>query len=472
MRGIYIYFPILTTTCIGLLPSALHAQVTPIDHSTIQTETVSRATSATNQTRLIEPTAPLSLATALKQAESYAPIKDILATRQDIREAELQQSRLRINPELSVSSLGLKNNQQEQSIAINQRIDLFGVRSAKAQLAQVRLDSESIQQSRYQSQLRFSVMVAYRQVALAEQRLKLAHLELQLSQQSMLVAKRRFEAGRIAEVELTRMHISQLQADSDVQNAQNALTIARQDLSRFWGNPTPVFTQTASDSAWPALNHAELTQRLENNPNLKLANQAIIESDAQLKLTQSLTYAMPTVSVGMRRMTDPNQPTYTQATIGLSMPIPLFSRNQGALLAAQSGQQLAQQQRQMTRLQREQRLNRLVSQSDNLVQRYQSIINLQLPQTRLVQQKILQGFSEGKFSVLDVQQAQRDLLQLEQTALTTLDGGWQTALQIEALLSGLALDADLTSSVLLDTLNSSLISEGMADAANLSGATP
>lgn len=471
MRGIYIYFPIFATTCIGL-PTALYAQVTPVDQATIHPNTVSQATHIADQTTRVEPTAPLSLATAIKQAENYAPIKKILATRQDIREAELQQSHLRINPELSISSLGLKNNQQEQSIAINQRIDLFGVRSAKTQLAQARLDSESIQQSRYQSQLRLMVMVAYRQVALTEQRLNLAYREQQLSQQSVAVAKRRFEAGRIAEVELTRMQISQLQADSYVQNAQNALTIARQDLSRFWGNPTPTFTQTISDSTWPALNRAELIQRLENNPNLKLANQAIVESDAQLKLTQSQAYAMPTVSVGMRRITDSNQPAYTQATIGLSMPIPLFSRNQGALLAAQSGQQLAQQQLHMTRLQREQRLNRLMSQADHLSQRYESIIKQQLPQTRLVQQKILQGFSEGKFSVLEVQQAQRDLLQLEQTAQTTLDSGWQTTLHIEALLSGVALDADLTSSVLLDTLNSSLINEGMADAANLSGATP
>ena len=395
-----------------------------------------------------------------------------MATRQQIREAELQQSHLRINPELSISSLGLKNNQQEQSIAINQRIDLFSVRSAKTQLAQTRLDREGIQQSQYQSQLRLMVMVAYRLVALAEQRLNLAYREQQLCQQSVAVAKRRFEAGRIAEVELTRMQISQLQADSDVQNAQNALTIARQDLSLFWGNPTPTFTQTISDSTWPAMNRAELIQRLENNPNLKLAKQAIVESDAQLKLTQSLTYAMPTVSVGMRRITDPSQPTYTQVTVGLSMPIPFFSRNQGAISAARSGQQLAQQQRQMNRLQREQRLNRLLSQADNLSQRYQSILNQQLPQTRLVQQKILQGFSEGKFSVLDVQQAQRDRLQLEQSAQTTLDSGWQIALQIEALLSGLALDIDITSSTLRDTFNSFLINVSMADAANLSGATP
>lgn len=462
MRGIYIYFPIFATTCIGL-PTALYAEVVPTNQSTIQ---------STNQAQFVEFAAPLSLETAIKQATKYTPIKSILATLQQIREAELRQSHLRINPELSISSLGLKNNQQEQSIAINQRIDLFSVRSAKTQLAQTRLDREGIQQSQYQSQLRLMVMVAYRLVALAEQRLNLAYREQQLCQQSVAVAKRRFEAGRIAEVELTRMQISQLQADSDVQNAQNALTIARQDLSLFWGNPTPTFTQTISDSTWPAMNRAELIQRLENNPNLKLAKQAIVESDAQLKLTQSLTYAMPTVSVGMRRITDPSQPTYTQVTVGLSMPIPLFSRNQGAISAARSGQQLAQQQRQMNRLQREQRLNRLLSQADNLSLRYQSILNQQLPQTRLVQQKILEGFSEGKFSVLDVQQAQRDRLQLEQSAQTTLDSGWQIALQIEALLSGLALDIDITSSTLRDTFNSSLINESMADAANLSGATP
>ncbi len=468
MRGIFAYLPIVTAIA-GLTPIALQAQVVLTDNPN---STFENSTTTVDQSLIVEPAIPLSLADALKQAQSYTPIKNMLATRQQIREAELLQSGLRINPELSIASLGLKSNQQEQSFAVNQRLDVFGVRSAKQQLAQARLDTEGVQQSQYQARLKLMVMAAYRQVAIAEQRLDLAHQQQLLSQQSVLVTKRRFEAGRIAEVELTRMQISQLQADSEAKNAQNALSIARQNLSRYWGNPSPVFTKTASPSAWPTLNRADLLQRLADNPSQQLAKRALIESDAQLKLAQSQKYGMPTVSVGMRRVADPTAQTYSQVTVGLSMPIPVFGRNQGAVLAAQSGQRLAQQQLQITRLQREQTLTRLISQADNQSERYQSILTQQLPQARNVQKKMLLGFEEGKFSVLEVQQSQRDLLQLEQTAQTALSEGWQTALQIEAVLSGLALDADPASPILPDTLNTTLLNEGMADAASLSGATP
>ncbi|AXI02259.1 TolC family protein [Aquirhabdus parva] len=471
MRGIFVYLPLVTTTFLGLAPLALHAQVVPTDNPNSTFE-IQPSTQAVDQMVAVEPKAPLSLADALMQAENYTPIKNMLTTRQQIREAELQQSGLRINPELSVSSLGLKSNQQEQSFAVNQRLDVFGVRSAKQQLAQARLDTEGVQQSQYRARLKLMVMAAYRQVAIAEQRLDLAHQQQLLSQQSVLVTKRRFEAGRIAEVELTRMQISQLQADSEAKNAQNALNIARQNLSRYWGNPSPTFTKTASPSAWPAINRVELMQRLADNPSQQLAKRAVIESDAQLKLAESQAYGMPTVSVGMRRVADPTAQTYSQVTVGLSMPIPIFSRNQGAVAAARSGQLLAKQQLQTTRLQREQTLSRLIAQADNQSERYQSILNQQLPQARTVQKKMLLGFEEGKFSVLEVQQSQRDLLQLEQSAQTALAEGWQTALQIEAVLSGLALDADPASPVLPDTLNTSLLNEGMADAASLSGATP
>lgn len=466
MRGIFANFPVLMTTLIGLTPTVLLAQVTPVEYPLTQSAMI-----GTNQTSMLEAVAPLSLADAIQQAQRYSPIQNILATRQQVREAERLQSGLRLNPELSLSSVGLRSKQQEQSFAISQPLDLFGVRSAKQQLAQARVAGELTQQAVVQSKLSVLVMASFRQVVLAEQQLELARLQQQLSQQSVLATKHRFEAGRIAEVELARMNISQLQADNDLQSAQNQLTVARQNLSRYWGNSNPQFTKTTADSAWPKFSRTELMQRLANNPNQQLAKHAIVESNAQIKLAQSQAYSMPTVSVGMNRISDPNQQTYTQATLGLSVPLPIFSRHQGAILAAQSGQRLAELQQAMGQKQREQNLNRLLSQAENQEQRYQSIVNQQLPQIRIVQQKMLLGFKEGKFSVFEVQQAQRDRLQLEQAVLAIRAEGWNTALHIEALLSGFALDSDPNSTTLLDTLSTSLLTESMTDAASLAGAT-
>lgn len=98
MRGIFKYLSIVTAI-LGLSPITLQAKIVHLDNLNPTFDNQS-TTHTVDQPMIIEPAILLTLADALKQAQSYAPMRNMLATRQQIREAELLQSGLRINPEL------------------------------------------------------------------------------------------------------------------------------------------------------------------------------------------------------------------------------------------------------------------------------------------------------------------------------------------------------------------------------------
>jgi|GEM_PF-6246927 len=467
MRGIYHALPLLAIT----FPAVLYAQIIPVSDVKETFLTASDGTAALPAKNVTEPRTALSLDEAIRMAQAYIPVQRILATRQDLRQAEMIQSNERINPELLLSSLGLKADQQEQSFAVSQRLDVFGVRHARQALAKTRLETEQVQQDLYQHRLRLLVMAAYRQVILAEQQLSLSQQQQALSDASVSVAEKRYAAGRIAEVELNRLKISQLQAKNETQTAAQELVLARQSLTRFWGNTAPVFTATI-DRAWVDPDPVQLSQSLDHGVLQALNQQAQKESVAALKLAQTQAYGMPSLSVGMRRVTDPSQSNYSQVTVGVSIPLPFFSRNQGAIQTALVSQRLISEQTELSQIQRRQSLNRLLAQLESERTRYKAMTQEQLPQAYDVQKKMLQGFTAGKFNVMDIQQTQRDLLQLEQNSQHSLANCWQLRLQIEALITGLPIDSFPSNPAFADSTINALTGDATSTTSPLLGATP
>lgn len=403
-----------------------------------------------------EPQASLSLEQALALASQYQPLQSVWQGRQQIAEANLQQSRLWDNPEISYDQTGLRSrDEREISIGISQRLDVFGVRNARQKLASIALESEGIRQLAYQAQLKLAVTAAYWRVAQAEWLLKLEQDQVALSANSEQAAKRRLNAGRIAEVEYSRVLVAHQQVLTQLEAAQAGLKEARFQLTRLWGNSQPQFIATVSTlnntGGWPAIDAGQLKTAMQDSPQQRLLLQQQKQAEAALALAKAQARPQPTVSLGVNQTRTPAlQSGVNRLTLGVSVPIPLFNRNQGVIKATHALSHVSEAQQRYVLSQREQQIQAGLIRMGSLSSQYQQLQQQQLPLAKSIQQKTLQGFEAGKFSVTEVQQATRDYQAIQFNQLQILSQAWQLSLQLNAISLGLAPEFDMNDANYLD----------------------
>lgn len=404
-----------------------------------------------------EPQASLSLEQALALASQYQPLQSVWQGRQQIAEANLQQSRLWDNPEISYDQTGLRSrDEREISIGISQRLDVFGVRNARQKLASIALESEGIRQLAYQAQLKLAVTAAYWRVAQAEWLLKLEQDQVALSANGEQAAKRRLNAGRIAEVEYSRVLVAHQQVLTQLEAAQAGLKEARFQLTRLWGNSQPQFTATVSTlnntGGWPAIDAGQLKTAMQDSPQQRLLLQQQKQAEAALALAKAQARPQPTVSLGVNQTRTPalQSGVDNRLTLGVSVPIPLFNRNQGVIKATHALSHVSEAQQRYVLSQREQQIQAGLIRMASLSSQYQQLQQQQLPLAKSIQQKTLQGFEAGKFSVTEVQQATRDYQAIQFSQLQILSQAWQLSLQLNAISLGLAPEFDMNDANYLD----------------------
>ncbi len=403
-----------------------------------------------------EPAGSLSLDQAISLASQYQPLQTLWQDRQEVATGNLIQSRLWLNPELSVNQTGLKQkDERELDIALSQRLDLFGVRRARQQLASITLETEAIYQLSYQSQLRLAVTAAYWRVAQAEWLLSLEEGQAQLSSNSEQVAKRRLEAGRIAEVEYSRILVAHQQVLAQRDAAKAGLQEARLQLARLWGNTQPVFTTTLAVSnqpVWPVIDETKLQSALRDNPQQQLLQQQQKQARARLILAQAQAKPQPTVSLGINqtRLPSVQNGVDNRLMLGVSTPIPILNHNQGVIRATQALTRVSEAQQQYNLTKRDQLIQAGLVRFNTLSHQYQQLQHQQLPLAKSILLKTVQGFEAGKFSVTEVQQATREYQALQFNQLELLSQAWQLSLKLQGVSLGVTPELDMTDANYLD----------------------
>ena len=139
-----------------------------------------------------------------------------------------------------------------------------------------------------------------------------------------------------------------------------------------------------------------------------------------------------------------NQTQYTEVTVGITMPIKIYDRNQGNIMQAQS--ELAVAQREVNRI--ELALHNRLAQSFrnyNVARRqvdaYRTTL---LPKTKKSLDLTSTGFQQGELNYLDLLTAQRTYFSISMDYISSLESLWQSAIEIEGMLLTGGLQAPAT----------------------------
>jgi len=171
---------------------------------------------------------------------------------------------------------------------------------------------------------------------------------------------------------------------------------------------------------------------LVTRPDLIAKDRTLAQRAAELKLARA--YRVPDVTFGLDKNIQgpegPNSPN--QIGAGLSVPLPLFNRNQGGILQAEAGIRAAEADRHKTRLQVEidvETAYRDFTQTQMLVQAYRSGV---LDDARASRDIAKKAYERGGTTILDVLDAFRTFNTTMQGYLEALLGYQRSLLEINS----------------------------------------
>ena len=383
-------------------------------------------------TTLAEPAAPLTLATALKLALANNP--DIAVARREVEASDgaVMQSSARTNPELSFMQEDTRRATRSSAVQLSMPIERGGKRAARVDASQRGRDVAALELVERQGEVRAAVIAAFFEVLTAQERIRLSQETLSLTQQITLLTGKRVLAGKISPVEETRARVAESLVKVELAQVLGELRVLRQKLSALWGHVAPRFERVdGALEKLPALpTPASLDTRVAQSPALKRAEAEVARRSALSRVEQTKRTQDPTVSLGLK-----HTPEYSgQLLLGVSIPLALFDNNQGNLLEALRREDKARDEMNAQRLRLQSQVMQARERLLTALTEVDALQNEVLPGAQSAFEAASKGFDAGKFSFIDILDAQRALVQVRTQALRAIAETHRAATDIERAL--------------------------------------
>lgn len=425
-------YPRVTITAL-LVRGLFGVMVLTSTHLWAQTEK-SPSLSAAAPTPLKEPTGTLNLAAAINLALAFNPELSAAANELRAVEGTVVQAGILPNPDISTLVEDTQNKTtRTTTVQINQLIELGGKRAARIASAERARDVATADLAAKRLDVRATVVGSFFDVLVAQERVRQVEDLLNLAQRATQAASRRVIAGKISPVEETKARVAEAAARVEMNQAKGDLITARNRLAATWGSTAPRFEQAEGKTdilpeVFPA---EEIGQRLNNSPVLVRARHEADRFAALADVERSRQIPNVTISVGSKRAEDLGR---DQTIVGVSIPFPIFDRNQGNLLEALRRADKARDDLSATEI----RLSTAIAQNQErlkaLVVEAQTLQSEILPGARSAYEAASKGFELGKFSFLEVLDAQRTFFQARAQYLRSLSEAHRTAAELERVL--------------------------------------
>ncbi|MDO6643383.1 TolC family protein [Acinetobacter guillouiae] len=381
----------------------------------------------------------LTLQQAIAKTEQYQQTQNVWQTQQQIATANIKQAKLWTNPELSVSQTGFGSNQdQELSIGVSQRLDIFGERKSAQRLAQLSKDQSDLNQRIYQAQLELAVKYQWSQLAIFELERNVVQEQLNVSEENLNAIQKRYQAGSVAQVDVDRARLSHAENARLYRQADLQVQVAKQQLSNLWGDADKsIRIGLNPQSLWPSSTHQQVQEYLEDNLFEKSRQLQVLQAKATVAQLKASARPNPTVNLGVNRTRSPETSTDNALVVGVSIPLNIFNRQQYGVQIAQAKQDLLSRQQEFYLRQNALQVGTLLTELQGLEVQFKAVDESQIPLAAQVQRKTLQGFTVGKFAVNDVQLATLQLQEVRLRKVQLLKDGWQRAIEAESLSLGI-----------------------------------
>ncbi len=289
-----------------------------------------------------EPQGELTLQRALGLALLHNPDLAVFSWEIRAREAEAIQAGLLPNPEFMAevenfagSGVSSGFGTTETTLSLSQLIELGGKRSKRLSVANLERDLAAWDYEAKRIDVLTTTTRAFIAVLAAQEQLSLAKELTKVADNILRSVARRVEAGATSPVEENRARVSLETSRIDRERRERALTVALSQLAAQWGSGDPQFSAVRGDLdrllAPPEL--TTLDSKLQQAPAIARWATEITRRRVETELARSQRIPDLDIGLGLRRFSETQD---LGAVFAVSLPIPLFDRNQGEIRAAQT----------------------------------------------------------------------------------------------------------------------------------------
>lgn len=353
--------------------------------------------------------APLTLEQALARALRDNP--DYLAAREEATAAvgARQQAGLMPNPELAFEVEDTRSSSQTRSVTLTQPFELGGKRAARVAVAEANAAVVDAELTARSYALRADIIQSFYELLLAEEGVRLAEQSQALALRSLDSSAAQIRAGKISTVSGTRAEVEQVTQRLELRRALQQRDNARVVLARHMGLPIAQLGEPVGDlDRLPSPpGEARLLQAIRQTPAMLKALRQVAAGDADVDLQRSQRYPDVRVSIGSQY---DELESERVNLVGFSLPLPLFDRNQGNLLAASSRADQARDLQRATELQIQAETLQALRDWRSASADVDDLRKQILPAGQRTVDDLTRGFSLGRFAQLDVLEAQRALI--------------------------------------------------------------
>lgn len=359
----------------------------------------------------------LTMRAALTRALAASP--RLTAAERDVGIAAGQriQAGSLLNPELSYeqdNSLGSGiyrgTRSAETTLQISQAFELFGKRDARIAAGAAGVEVAAIQRKAVRLEVLSETAIAFLGVLGAQRRIRILDEQIAAIDRLTPLLRRRVEAGASSPAETGRAEVASALVKADRERLKATLASARRELAVLMGDPTPKFSEVSGrvEIAGRPPTFQSVVAAIDANPQLVRWTAVYAQRNAELLLARLKPYPDVRIAAGWRHFNESNDDA---VRLTVSVPIPVFDRNQGNILSAQES--LAK-----TRAEREANRNTLIVLAgrayDSLQGSLRELSVLResaIPRAQEAAEAISQGYGQGRFSLLEVLDAQASVTQ-------------------------------------------------------------
>ncbi len=330
------------------------------------------------------------------------------------------------NPEISVevenvfgSGVYRGTNAAETTLQISQVVEFPGKRDARIASASAEVDSARWQRQAERLEVLSETAVAFINVMGAQRRVQAFDTIIASLDRLTPLLKRRVEAGASSPADIARAEVAADLIRVDRERTKTALATARRELAALMGIINPDFGQAVGDferiGSPPAF--ATVLRGLDSHP--QLIRWTAVRAHRKAELLSARLKPLPDVRLGIGYKHF-NETRDHALVLGLSVSIPLWDQNQGAIFSAHETVAKTEAERAINRSTLAVLLGRTY---DMLLGAMQELTLLQksvLPNARRAVETIEGGYAQGRFTLfeyLDTLGALAQAIQREQEAL-------------------------------------------------------
>jgi cobalt-zinc-cadmium efflux system outer membrane protein len=346
---------------------------------------------------------------------SLNPSLDAGSFRLAAAEARITQAGLFPNPEIEIEAEnfggqgGLSGySAAETTAVISQPIPLGRRRGHARKVAEAdhRLARRDLEANRLD--VVAGVTSAFYRLVAAQDREELSQRMVGLAERFEETVSAKVDAGKVSPVEATRAAIEGAKARAQAARAAREREAARTLLASWWGSSTPDFDRAIGGLPEPKgpPGFEQIRESLNTTPEIARLDDEIERAQRAADLEKSLRMPDLGVSVGPRRFAETGEFAWVA---GLSVPIPVFDRNQGSRKAADFEAERAMRDADAARVTREVELAAVLDHLRAAADEARIMADDVVPAANEAYVATETGYSAGKFGFLNVLDAQRAL---------------------------------------------------------------